>query len=252
MTTSCATAELEVRDGGVLLLLDGTESSWIDLRDPAHLDFEYHQQMDAALTALRGPGAVRAVHLGGAGCALARAWDATRPGSSQVAVEIDAVLAERVREWFDLPRSPRLRIRVGDAARVAPQLRPGAWDVVVRDVFAAGEVPEACRTREFVAACARALAPGGLYLANTATTASAPRAAVGAELAVVREVFGGVLVVADPAVARGRRRGNLVVVASPEPLRADRVDEVEQAVRRLPLPVRTWRADDPALPRAGA
>ena len=65
-----------MRDRGILLLLDGAESSWIDPHDPAHLDFEYLQQMDAALTALRGGDEpVRAVHLGGAGCALARGWD---------------------------------------------------------------------------------------------------------------------------------------------------------------------------------
>lgn len=245
--TAFATAELEVRENGILLLLDGTESSWIDLRDPAHLDFEYQQQMDAVLGVLR-PGAepVRAVHLGGAGCALARAWEATRPGSTQLAVEIDGVLAERVREWFDLPRSPRLRIRVGDAAEVAPTLRPGEWDVVVRDVFAVGEVPASCRSEDFLVACRRALAPGGVYLANTA---SAPREDAGSELAAVRRVFGGAVVIADPAVARGKRRGNLLIAARPEPFEAAELEGIERAVRRLPLPVRTWRPDDPALPR---
>ena len=247
MRTSAATAELQVRDGGILLLLDGAESSWIDLHDPTHLDFEYLQQMDAAVTALRGEsGPVRAVHLGGAGCALARAWDATRPGSTQLAVEIDGVLAQRVREWFDLPRAPRLRIRVGDAAQVAPRLRPGAWDVVVRDVFDAGRVPGACRTPEFVAACRRALGPGGLYLANVV---SAPREIAASELAAVRGVFEveAVLVVADAAAARGRRQGNLVVVARDEPFTGTQARAVDRAVRRLPLPARTWRADDPAL-----
>ena len=120
MPTSLATAELEARDTGVLLRLDGTESSWIDLRDPAHLDFEYQQQMNAVVDVLRpAPAPLRAVHLGGAACALARAWDALRPGSTQLAVEIDEVLALRVRQWFDLPRSPRLRIRVADAAQAA-------------------------------------------------------------------------------------------------------------------------------------
>ena len=38
-------------------MLDGAESSFLDLRDPSHLDFEYHQQMDAALSALRGEAA---------------------------------------------------------------------------------------------------------------------------------------------------------------------------------------------------
>ena len=96
-----------------------------------------------------------------------------------------------------------------------------------------------------MAACRRALAPGGLYLA---TTAGAPgTAGASDELAVAQQVFGGVLVVADAAVARGRRRGNLVVVARDAPFTAREAEAVERAVRCLPLPVRTWRADDSAL-----
>ena len=246
MPTSTGTAQLVRRDSGILLLLDGTESSWIDLEDPAHLDFEYQQQMNAVLDVLRPGARVRAVHLGGAGCALARAWECLRPGSTQLAVEIDALLAQRVREWFDLPHSPRLRIRVGDAAQVAPSLREGEWDVVVRDVFAAGQVPAPCRTEDFLAACRRALAPGGVLLANMP---SLPRSQAGSELEAVRRVFGDGLVVADAACARGRRRGNLVVVAGRRALTAEQVQEVDRAVRRLPLPVRTWALDDPALPR---
>ena len=112
VSTSLATAELEARDTGVLLRLDGTESSWIDLRDPAHLDFEYQQQINAVVDILQpAPAPLRAVHLGGAACALARAWDALRPDSTQLTVKIDKVLALRVRQWFDLPRSPRLRMQ---------------------------------------------------------------------------------------------------------------------------------------------
>ena len=249
--TSFATAELVARDTGVLLMLDGAESSFLDLRDPAHLDFEYHQQMDAALTALRGEGGpVRALHLGGAGCALARAWDVTRPGSQQVAVEIDEILADRVRTWFDLPRSPRLRIRVGDAAEVVTGLRPGQWDVVVRDVFNGGSVPASCRSQEFLGTCLRALAPDGLLLVNTA---SMPRAQAGAEIAALTRALDGdtscAVIVADPAAVRGRRRGNLVLVARQTPFTASELEEIERAVRRLPLPVRTWSLNDAAVPR---
>lgn len=245
--TSTAVAQLVRRDDGVLLLLDGAESSYVDLRDPTHLDFEYQQQMDAALSALLGPTTpVRAVHLGAAGCGLARAWDATRPGTRQLAVELDALLARYVRAWFDLPRAPGLRIRVGDAAVEVASLRPGQWDVVVRDVFAAGVVPAPTRTEEFVRACATALTPNGVYLANVA---SIPREVAGAEIATAREVFASVLVVADPAVVRGRRRGNLVLVASARPWDREEREAVERAVRRLPLPVRTWDPGDRELPR---
>ena len=249
--TSFATAELVARDTGILLMLDGAESSFLDMRDPSHLDFEYHQQMDAVLTALRGAGGpVKALHLGGAGCALARAWAVTRPGSQQVAVEIDEILADRVRTWFDLPRSPRLRIRVGDAAEVVTGLRPGQWDVVVRDVFNGGSVPASCRSQEFLGTCLRALAPDGLLLVNTA---SMPRAQAGAEIAALTRALDGdascAVIVADPAAVRGRRRGNLVLVARQTPFTASELEEVERAVRRLPLPVRTWSLNDAAVPR---
>ena len=248
--TSFATAELVTRDTGILLMLDGAESSFLDLRDPSRLDFEYHQQMDAVLTALRGEGdPVRALHLGGAGCALARAWDVTRPGSQQVAVEVDEILAERVRTWFDLPRSPRLRIRVGDAAEVVAGLRPGQWDVVVRDVFNGGSVPASCRSQEFLDSCVRALAPDGLLLVNTA---SMPRARAGAEIAALTSALDGdasrAVIIADPATVRGRRRGNLVLVARRVPFTASELEEVERAVRRLALPVRTWSLGDAAVP----
>ena len=251
MRTSLATAELVARDTGILLMLDGAESSFLDLRDPSHLDFEYHQQMDAVLTALRGEGGpLRALHLGGAGCALARAWDVTRPGSQQVAVEIDEILASQVRTWFDLPRSPRLRIRVGDAAKVVAGLRPGQWDVVVRDVFDGGSVPASGRSQEFLGSCLRALAPDGLLLVNTA---SMPRARAGAEIAALTRALGGdvsrAVIVADPAAVRGRRRGNLVLVARQTSFTAGELEDVERAVRRLPLPVRTWSLDDAAVPR---
>ena len=249
--TSFATAELVARDTGILLMLDGAESSFLDMRDPSHLDFEYHQQMDAVLTTLRGAGGpVKALHLGGAGCALARAWDVTRPGSQQVAVEIDEILADRVRTWFDLPRSPRLRIRVGDAAEVVTGLRPGQWDVVVRDVFNGGSVPASCRSQEFLGTCLRALAPDGLLLVNTA---SMPRAQAGAEIAALTRALDGdvscAVMVADPAAVRGRRRGNLVLVARQTPFTASELEEVERAVRRLALPVRTWSLNDAAVPR---
>ncbi|WP_157184989.1 spermidine synthase [Actinomyces sp. oral taxon 170] len=248
--TSFATAELVARDSGVLLILDGAESSFLDLHDPTHLDFEYHQQMDAVLTALRGEGGpVRALHLGGAGCALARAWDARRPGSQQLAVEIDEILAARVRVWFDLPRSPRLRIRVGDAAEVVGELRPGQWDVIVRDVFNGGSVPATCRNRAFLSSCLEALVPGGLLLVNTSST---PRTQAGAEIEALTQALegdaSGLAIVADPATMRGRRRGNLVLVARREPFAAAELEEIERAVRRLPLPVRTWSPGDAAVP----
>ena len=164
-------------------------------------------------------------------------------------VEIDEILAARVRVWFDLPRSPRLRIRVGDAAEVVGGLRPGQWDVIVRDVFNGGSVPATCRNRAFLSSCLEALVPGGLLLVNTSST---PRTQAGAEIEALTQALegdaSGLAIVADPATMRGRRRGNLVLVARREPFAAVELEEIERAVRRLPLPVRTWSPGDAAVP----
>ncbi|QDC26563.1 spermidine synthase [Georgenia yuyongxinii] len=223
----------------VTLLLDGTESSHLDLADPAHLEFEYMQQMLVVLDASRPEGPVRAVHLGAAGCALPRALEARRPDSRQLAVEIDEELARLVREWFDLPRAPRLRIRTGDARAVTEGLADGAWEVVVRDVFDGGAVPRHVRTVEAARQVHRVLTPGGLYLVNL--TDHPPLRKARAEVAALRDVFAHVLLVADPAILRGRRYGNLVLAASDAPFPAA---PIERELRRLPLPVRLVHGED--------
>src|SRR5699024_1372568 len=105
------------------------------------------------------------------------------------------------RLWFDLPRSPRLRVRVADARAALGTLLPGTWDVVVRDVFAGVEVPAHARTVEAAAEARRALAPDGLYLVNL--TDRPPLTTARSEVATLREVFEHVALVADPAILRG-------------------------------------------------
>lgn len=230
--TSTATVELRSDTDGVMLLLDGVESSHLDLDDPSHLVFEYMQQMMVVLRATHGDvDRLRAVHLGGAGCALARAIDARWSEPRQLAVEIDAQLAERVREWFDLPRSPRLRIRVGDARAELATLPEAGADVVVRDAFAGRHVPDHLRTVEFTEEVARRLRPDGLYLANLAD--SPPMKTARREAATVRSVFPHVVAIGEPSVLKARRYGNVVLAASHA--RVER-DGLARALRTLPVP----------------
>src|SRR3989442_11629915 len=78
------------------------------------------------------------LHLGAGALTLARYVAATRPGSSQLAVEVDATLVDFIRRR--LPRA-RVRVRVGDARAVLERLAAGSFDVVVADVFAGGCTP---------------------------------------------------------------------------------------------------------------
>ncbi|MEE6280256.1 spermidine synthase [Georgenia sunbinii] len=236
--TSTGVVELlrdPARPSAVTVFINDAESSYVDLADPRHLEFEYMQQMSVVIEALLAPSPapVRAVHLGGAGCALARAWDAERPGSAQLAVELDGELARLARSWFTLPRSPRLRIRVADAREALESLTPGSWDVVVRDVFAGIQVPSHVRTVEAARAARAAISDDGLYLVNLTDRPPLPLAR--AEVATMAEVFEHVALIADPAILRGRRYGNVVLVGSSRPVETSRLD---RDLRGLPLPVR--------------
>jgi spermidine synthase len=232
------TAELVYHDEGVTLLVNGVQSSFVDLDDPTHLEFEYQQQMAALIEALP-PGPLRVVHLGGGACGLALAVRAARPGSRQVAVEPDARLVELVRTWFDLPPPPELRIRTTDAHTWLVGARPGLADVVVRDAFARAEVPHELVTVDTARLVAHALAPGGLYLANCVDRPPLPVAR--AETATLASVFAHVAVVAETGVLRGRRHGNVVLAASHTPL--DTVAST-RALRQCVIPVRALFGDD--------
>ena len=140
---------LEVRWDGprATLLVDGAESSCIDTSDPTYLDFEYMQHATCALQATFPSSApLRVLHLGGAACALPWAWSLLFPSSRHTVVEISPKIASFARETFDLPRSPILKIRIGEARAVIDSLRGSSFDVIVRDAFAGESVPSQLRT----------------------------------------------------------------------------------------------------------
>lgn len=233
--TSSGTAEI-VRDvadpDAVTVLVNGVPSSHLDLADPRWLEFEYMQHM-AAVVDLLPAGPVDAVHLGAAACALPRRIEAVRPASRQLAVDVDAELVRLVREWFALPRAPRLRLRTGEGRATLAALPDSSADLVVRDAFAGDATPDHLATVEFVAEVRRVLRPGGVYLANCADRP--PLGLARAEVATVGTGF-RVALVAEPGQLKGRRYGNLVVVGTDEAGPDLAGPELARALRGLPIP----------------
>lgn len=234
--TDFSVAEVEQhrdRPSLVTLYLSGSESSALDMNDPEYLEFEYMQQFRAVIDSVfTGREALRALHLGGAGCAFARALDAGHPGSRQLVSEIDAKLAKYVREWFDLPPSPRLRIRVQDA-RETLDTTQATWDVIVRDAFINQDVPAHLRTLEVAERASQILSERGIFLLNSVASTGLKR--FNSQAAQLLHCFPHVLGIIDPSVLRGRRYGNLVLAASHSEFPVALID---RAVRRLPLPAR--------------
>ncbi|XCM79724.1 fused MFS/spermidine synthase [Kitasatospora sp. HUAS MG31] len=202
------------------LLLDGAPQSLVDLADPTHLGFTYQRRLGHLIDLAAPAGKpVTVLHLGGGALTLARYTATTRPRSRQQVAEIDTRLTELVRTELPLERSWQIRVRGADARAVLERAPEGAADLVIADVFSGARVPGHCATREFAELAARALAPTGRFAANITDGAGLPFAR--AQVATLRAVFPEVCLVADPAVLRGKRFGNLILAASHQPLPLD-------------------------------
>jgi spermidine synthase len=233
-----------------LLFIDGVPQSGVDLGDPEYLEFEYVRRIGhAADLAFPAGAALRVLHLGGGALTLPRYLAHTRPGSRQLVAEVDDTLTELIRGHLPLPAGHRIRVRAADARAVAESVRPASYDLVIADVFAGAVTPAHLTTAEFAAATARALRPGGVYAVNVAAgQLPAAGAAPGESLsgarsavATVRSVYPEVGMIAESSVLRGRRRGNLVIVASDQPLPAA---ALARAVAGDPFPARVVTGGD--------
>src|SRR3954470_20992048 len=207
------------RASGWTLLLDGAPQSHVDLADPTYLEFEYIRRMAAAIDLIAPPGTpLRVLHLGGGALTLPRYVAATRPGSPQRVVEIDGPLVDLVRTALPWDPKAKLRVRVADAREAVTGIRDDGYDLVVVDVFAGSRTPAHLASVEFIREVARVLAPDGRLLANVAD--GPPLTFARTQVATIRAELPQACVVADAAVLRGRRFGNLVVLAgrTPQPV----------------------------------
>jgi len=230
------------------LLVGSTPQSYVDLDDPLYLDFEYVRRLGHLLD-LAAPASqpLRVLHLGGGALSLARYVAATRPGSGQLAVDSDAEMMDLIRERLPL-RQPsrrgrghagRIRIRIGDARAVLEELRAASFDVVIADIFAGARTPAHLTSTEFAAAARRTLAPAGIFAVNIGD--GPPLAHTRSRTASARAVFGWACLVADAAVLRGRRFGNVVLAASDRELATP---DLTRRVAADPFPGRVLDGDE--------
>lgn len=208
------------RDGAYVLEVNNVPSSPIVPGSPRILGFDYMVWAAGIVGAVvekhLDPATVHLTHLGGAACTLPRYFADLWPHSTNTVVELDGKLAEYVRAWFDFPDPPRVELLVDEARNATHRLLNGSTDVLIRDVFAGGSTPAHLETVEFVAAAARTLSPGGLYLANHAAFPGLQTTR--RELAGMLEVFDYVAAVSEPEVLAGRKYGNIALLGAHAPL----------------------------------
>jgi spermidine synthase len=238
------------RPGRWTLLLDGYPQSALDLEDPRRLDFEYMRRIASVIDAMAPAGKPLSVlHLGGGALTLPRYVAATRRGSTQRVVDLDAALIAFVRRELPLPRGADIRVRAMDARAAVEDLAPGRFDLVIADVYGGARVPAHVASLEFLTAAARLLRPGGIYVANLADGSGLAFAR--GQAATLRRVHGEVVLLAEPSVLRGRRFGNVIMVAAADPGRIPQAP-LARAGAADAFPARLVAGDDLTALIAGA
>lgn len=148
------------------LILDTLRHGAVDLDDPTHLEFRYINIIGDAIDALP-PGPIDALHVGGGAFSVPNYINATRPGSTNLVLEIDPLLVDIGEEQLGLETGPDLEIITGDARLALADLPDDAYDLIVGDAFGGLSIPWHLTTTEFIAELDRVLRPGGLYVMNT-------------------------------------------------------------------------------------
>ncbi|WP_423835574.1 spermidine synthase [Streptomyces tubbatahanensis] len=201
------------RPGGWLLTVDGAPQSYVDLDAPEHLEFEYARRVGHLLDLAADPaGPLDVLHLGGGALTLPRYLAATRPGSRQRVAEPDAELAAFVAAHLPLAADADVRVETADGRAMLEDAPDADADVVISDVYGGSTMPAHLTTLSYARQAERVLRPGGSYVANLAD--AAPFRFLGSQLATFAAVFSWLAIIAEPSVLRGRRFGNVVLLAS--------------------------------------
>ena len=165
---------LDVAPGTRALALDSLIHSYVDLKDPTALRYDYEKgwAVLAADVAARRSGSgnappLRALFVGGGGYVFPRYLYRLYPASWIEVVEIDPAVTRVAVEALGLSPGLPLRTWNEDGRQFFLRRPQHTYDFVFTDVFRdAYSIPYHLTTREFARLVADALAPGGVYAVN--------------------------------------------------------------------------------------
>jgi len=133
------------------------------LTAPDTLQLDYTRAMMAGF--LLAPQARRLLHIGLGGGSLPRFVHVHVPEAEQDVVELSPDVAEACYRFFELPKSPRLRVHLMDGAEFLAENRE-KYDMILLDAFKASGAEGHLNTREQYQRIAGFLAPGGWLVNN--------------------------------------------------------------------------------------
>ncbi|TCO32798.1 hypothetical protein EV652_104404 [Kribbella steppae] len=205
------------RESGRTLYLDQLRHSYVDLKDPTHLEFDYIKNFAAAINGTWEDGRrLDALHIGGGGLTMPRYLTATRPASHNKVYEIDGAVVELDKKELGVRTGPDLDVTVRDGRLGIRAEATDSDDVIVMDAFSGVSVPWHLTTRELVSDIRRVLRPDGIYLVNVIDFGNLAFAK--AQIKTLQAEFAHVAVIARTDELAGLSGGNFVLVASDQPI----------------------------------
>jgi len=142
------------------------------------------------------------------------------------AVDIDPAVVDIAHRFFELPKSKRLRVEVGDGRWYVEKSR-ARYDLIILDAYGAESVPPHLATIEFLHSVRRHLTPGGGIVANLHHNSGNFQAM----LRTFQEIAGSLWVVTPPGTPMTR-----VVLAFPHKTVIDK----EKILQRLGRWHKAW------------
>jgi spermidine synthase len=161
------------------------------------------------------PGIRRVCQIGLGGASFSRAVARLVPDSSIVSVEIDPVVAEIAKEYFEYRESPRVRTVIEDG-RIFLARTNETFDLIVLDAYNSTGVPFHLMTREFFETLRKRLTPDGVFAANFIGSLMGSNGRLfWATYKTIRSQFGQVYVgSADLASGGAYPQGTVIVLAT--------------------------------------
>jgi len=147
-----------------LLCFDSNlEQSSVLMNQPYYLIHEYTQIMLLGLL-FADTGRITLLGLGGGG--LAHCLSHYYPQSMIQVVEIRQAVIDIAYDWFDLPRTDRLRVIKDDAMHYLLKLKDNSSNIIFSDLYEAEGMSACQEQQEFIVACYRALSDTGCLVLN--------------------------------------------------------------------------------------
>jgi hypothetical protein len=234
------------RENGRTLYLDQYRHSYVDLKDPTYLEFDYIKNFAAAINGTaQNNQPLDALHVGGGGLTMPRYLTATRPGSHNKVYEIDAAVVELDKQELGVRTGPDLDVQIRDGRLGVRSEATDSSDLVIMDAFSGVSVPWHLTTRELVADIRRVLRPDGVYLVNVIDFGKAAFAK--AEIRTLQAEFAYVAVIARKDEFSGEAGGNFVLVGSDRPIDLAAVESRVGPTMEVRDQLKDFVADAPIL-----